>query len=521
MSTAGSTESTERPCDDVAAEEPMDDRPVPAAAADYSYNDLGVCSVDFSVQQPDRGADGTEASSEIDISHLSVGERLYYIGCGMERNRQERLREEREKAALAELSQLTAKPMITSRARQLPSRGTAFADQSMEWRRRLEHFKRQQRSLQASEEAMETCLHPSVTRRSESIIRGLGGRYHGPISGWNRHFARYQTKKNMLPEQEVFSPSINLSAVMLQRDRRPVGERLHEEAAAREERLRAQSEVSALREMVDPVTSQPLFTPNRGCSRSRTPQGRRSTTPPARGGAVRRSVSTSARRDADAVVNSLLSRGQESLKRKEQRREESQRKKHPFRPNLCSRSKDMATLCRKPLYEVPQLPDTKPTAPRRSASPARGDVRPLHGSDDFLRRNDKLLATRRERVQQLKVELADRETADCTFAPRICSRSDDILSSTPSQVARRARSAASSPAPPLPPPPPPPPYAPALSPPRPPSYEPYDRPRPPSYEAARAAPEPSRAPPEGTAQLKQFEAEMLGVLDEWRRLEEM
>eukprot|EP00756_Hemistasia_phaeocysticola_P057927 Hpha_TRINITY_DN34538_c0_g1::TRINITY_DN34538_c0_g1_i1::g.96367::m.96367 len=549
----------------------------------------GSRPVDFATQRSPAG--DTTDISDIDISRLSVGERLYYLGCGQERSKQERLRKERERQALLEMSQVTAAPVITQRAKQMPSKGVAFHEQSLEWRKRLDHNKRQQQAAQASDEVVEMCQTTLVTTRSENIISRLGSRYRGPITGWNRHFARYQTKKNTVPERELFAPNINITA-SIRRDPRPVGERLHEDANKREERLREASEVAVQQAVVDPVTMMPYFTPNRGRSssraRSRTPAGpSRSATP---GTSVvrdimRRSASASpgSRRDLDAVVNGLLAKGQEATKKKEQMVEEAQRRTHTFRPAICGRSKDMTTPSRRPLYEAPPTPPIRATSPAQTSTggikfsgsgskrsaPGRRDSRDEFRRDprtpgfrdsregppggfhrkvspnrnaprfentaerEFLLRNEKLLLNRKERVEHLKTQIAKSETANCTFTPRICSRSDEIFVAgtvylTPERSARGKSPGRSplegpslqpplsgGPAPNLPPPPPrpgqsPPPYSAAVL--SPPSDSRLSPPR------ARHS-DPSAF--NEAEHFRSFEQEMMGVLDEWQRMEDL
>eukprot|EP01062_Namystynia_karyoxenos_P019442 TRINITY_DN1732_c0_g2_i2.p1 TRINITY_DN1732_c0_g2~~TRINITY_DN1732_c0_g2_i2.p1 ORF type:complete len:665 (+),score=171.24 TRINITY_DN1732_c0_g2_i2:81-2075(+) len=576
----------------------------PRDPEEYCYDDIIAEAPGAARQQ--QGPGDPDAGSEIDLGGLSVGERLYYIGCGMERNRQERLREERDRRTLSELAQLSAKPMITARARRLPEKGQAFAEQAMQWSRRLEHHKRQQRALRASAEAQEVRCHSSVTARSQHIVSSLGPRYRGPVTGWNRHFARYQTKRNQEPEADGFSPNINLSASALQRDPRPVGDRLHEEAVAREERLRRRAEVASVRQMVDPVTSQPFFTPNRGASASRAAS--RSPGPSARSA----SPAAGARRagparDADVLVSALLSKGQQIAEKRERLAAEAQKAEHPFHPLLCARSKDMPTVARRPLYDPPRHAEAAGAggggaveqpprfvsaaaaarraaaaaartvggrerqrsavrslsgggASRRSVSASRSPAPPGNGrSAEFMQRNELLLKKRSANTERLRGELASRETADCTFAPRISARSETICSvgsigaASPASSARRhappppggaavrrSRSAdtmtSADPArsrSPLPPPPPPyrgwavsPDSGAALSPPRrfaDPASCPGEAPSapPPGIPPPQSLPAP-KAPGEAEGpQLMRFEQEMMSVLDEWRRLEEL
>ena len=132
-------------------------------------------------------------SSDMDISKLSVGERLYYIGCGMERNKQERLRREREHQVVSELSQVTAKPMITQRARELANKGLEFPEKSVLWSKRLEKERRKQSAKHCMDNIAENLQTVQMNPRSAAMLeRGrLKNSYKSPIKGWNTHFARY------------------------------------------------------------------------------------------------------------------------------------------------------------------------------------------------------------------------------------------------------------------------------------------------------------------------------------------
>eukprot|EP01059_Diplonema_ambulator_P032916 TRINITY_DN6673_c0_g3_i1.p1 TRINITY_DN6673_c0_g3~~TRINITY_DN6673_c0_g3_i1.p1 ORF type:complete len:556 (+),score=166.61 TRINITY_DN6673_c0_g3_i1:57-1724(+) len=351
-------------------------------------------------------------STDVDIRNLSVGERLYYIGCGMERNRQERLRRERENKIISELSQVTAKPMITSRARSMPSKGPDFAEQSILWSKRLEKERKKHAAKKRMDDVAETLQKVEMNPRSQAIIeRGhLKAKYKGPISGWNKHFARYQTKKNTLPEREVFSPNINMSSSNLHRDGY-VGERLFDEASRKEDRLRDMINMASMKELTDPTTGQPYFTPNRASSRS---------------------ISREPPRSIDTVVNTLLSKGQEAQKKKEKLASDARTSQFSFTPRLNSKSKEMVVAKgRKPLYSTPQTPSRFSKKGHQSV-PGQGEEEkktPTYSTctPGFMRRNERLMLHKQERVNAIKMEQERKELEQCTFTPQICRTSKDIL----------------------------------------------------------------------------------------------
>eukprot|EP01064_Diplonema_japonicum_P003222 TRINITY_DN12103_c0_g1_i1.p1 TRINITY_DN12103_c0_g1~~TRINITY_DN12103_c0_g1_i1.p1 ORF type:complete len:570 (+),score=175.98 TRINITY_DN12103_c0_g1_i1:37-1746(+) len=457
-------------------------------------------------QAPAHDTDLLTESTDVDIRNLSVGERLYYIGCGMERNRQERLRRERESKIISELSQVTSKPMITSRARQLPSKGPSFAEQSVLWSKRLDKERRKHAAKKRMDDVAETLQRVEMNPRSAAMVeRGqLKAKYKGPISGWNKHFARYQTKKNTMPEREVFSPNINISSSNLQRDG-GVGERLFDEASRKEDRLRDMVNMASMKELIDPVTGKAYFKPAMAA------------------GPVR-SSSKQPSRDMDTVVNTLLSKGQEAQKKKEKLAVEAHTSKHSFQPKLNNRSKEMiGAKGRKPLYNTPATPSR---FSKRNQSQERGKETPQYSTctPAFMRRNERLVLHRQERVNEIKREQERRELEQCTFTPQICRQSEDIL--THGQVlstgaAYRSRS-----------------HEPVVehsaigyTP-----KSPHARPHAPEGRELKtippgapwpveinpvANPAPPTVNPDADPTVSNFEREMMSVLEEWRKLEDV
>eukprot|EP01060_Flectonema_neradi_P017792 TRINITY_DN2462_c0_g1_i1.p1 TRINITY_DN2462_c0_g1~~TRINITY_DN2462_c0_g1_i1.p1 ORF type:complete len:593 (+),score=143.41 TRINITY_DN2462_c0_g1_i1:49-1827(+) len=473
------------------------------------FDESTINNIDFTTHVPiGPSEEQLTESTDIDITRLSVGERLYYIGCGMQRNRQERLRRERENQIVAELSAVTAKPMITNRARQLPAKGSEFAEHNTLWSKRLEKERRKHEAKKHMDDIAETLQKVEMNPKSAAMIeRGrLKAKYRGPISGWNKHFAKFQTKKNIIPEREVFSPNINVTSANLQRDG-GVGERLYEEASRKEERLRTMVNMASLRELVDPVTDQPYFKPH-------TPHAGAATS------CQRRSRS----RDVDSVVHSLLSRGQETQKKKERAASQDHSQKYSFKPRLNARSREMVTAKgKKPLYDREKFSrKSKRQAANILSQPVSpGDkvedkgIRvdssgvPTYCTQAFIRRNERLVLHRQERVNAIKREMEEKELQHCTFTPRICRQSTDILTNGQAISTGAAYSTKS-----------------------------MERRRP-HNPSGIASPQPVSAlhsqqhmahepgSPEavdadvGTVVVSSFEKEMMNVLEEWRKLEDV
>eukprot|EP00754_Rhynchopus_humris_P014316 Rhum_TRINITY_DN14382_c18_g1::Rhum_TRINITY_DN14382_c18_g1_i1::g.85377::m.85377 len=399
-----------------------------------SYADIleGIDDLNFASQAPPGAEDylPTE-SSDIDMGRMTVGERLYYIGCGMERNKQERLRKEREHRVVSELSQVTAKPMITQRARELPSKGVAFPEQSLAWQKRLDKERRKQSARQCMDEVAETLQTVQMSARSQALLeRGrLKATYRGPIAGWNKHFARYQTKKNVVPDREIFAPNINASSATLERDG-TVGDRLHEEAYRKVERLRTMMHHQSQEELVDPETRLPYFQPRVVRSRSR---------------------------DVDAVVSTLLSKGQEAQKKREKQASDDAR--HSFTPVINQRSSEIVGVKgRRPLYDPAKFKKNSKRdrscdkdaggagaeeggAGGGGAGGSRREAASPHFStctQSFVRRNERLLLNRQERAKAIRRQQDAKELEQCTFTPRICKQSEDILQGGTAYVERGA-----------------------------------------------------------------------------------
>ena len=81
---------------------------------------------------PDKEEEAANDAPEI----RNVCHRLYYVGCGKEKEKQEKLKQERDKILVQEMAQLTQRPNITGRAREKQSKGAYFAEHALLWDRK-------------------------------------------------------------------------------------------------------------------------------------------------------------------------------------------------------------------------------------------------------------------------------------------------------------------------------------------------------------------------------------------------
>eukprot|EP01063_Lacrimia_lanifica_P011869 TRINITY_DN18547_c0_g1_i1.p1 TRINITY_DN18547_c0_g1~~TRINITY_DN18547_c0_g1_i1.p1 ORF type:complete len:655 (+),score=222.67 TRINITY_DN18547_c0_g1_i1:58-2022(+) len=505
--------------DDDLAQEALD-----VNAPAYDYDDLveGVSEVHFGVRGEVDNEDYLTESTDIDVSKLSVGERLYYIGCGMERMKQERLRQERENKIVSELSAMTAKPMITPFARKISTgHESDFAEKTMRWRNGLERKRKAAAAQQTMMDQAENLQRVEVSKRSRAILEKRekhAAKYKGPVSGWNKHFARYQTKKNIMPDREVFTPNINKYSSKLERDG-GIGDRLFEEAKKKEGRLRHMMERAAMQEIVDPVTGCAYFTPS-----GNVDMHDEASFGPRPGAHV--SAERTERRDIDTVVTTLLAKGQESQNRLKQSNSEAA---FSFKPQMNKKSQELVNASkRRPLYDSEKFsnrqrhgnePVTKfsgrqstPAGTPAAATPSKSPNNQRYSvcTPAFIRRNEKLLARKQERVRDIKQQQQQREMEECTFTPSICRQSEDILTGGSIQgagsaaAARRSRSAE-------------PVYTTVTA---------SAHKAPPAYgHTPPASQQPqqqvTKAVPQDDPYVSTFEKEMMSILDEWQKLEDV
>eukprot|EP01065_Artemidia_motanka_P012807 TRINITY_DN1706_c1_g1_i1.p1 TRINITY_DN1706_c1_g1~~TRINITY_DN1706_c1_g1_i1.p1 ORF type:complete len:602 (+),score=235.24 TRINITY_DN1706_c1_g1_i1:46-1806(+) len=441
---------------DLAALEAMGHRSI--VGDDYTYAELLADHADARPRHRVTADDiHTESSSDIDVARLNIGQRLYYIGCGMERNRQERLRRERETAEMAELSQLTAKPMITPRARRLPEKGDSFAHFSELWAKRNERQKRQQAARQAQEEAAEVLKQVEMNPYSKKLVEREGTNYQGPISGWNKHFARHQTKKNATPAAQLFTPCINppLPDATGREGDKDIGTRLFEESAKREKRMRDRVHAMQRDLEVDPVTKQRLFVPQTG----RTSAGSVHGSSPRSDATRSRDPSPTTR--AKAALRERPGRAVKAeLERVEERRRQLREKRDTTFDRLrCDREKrevarrraksEQRVSGRSQVWFQPEINEWKDIVNRKPLfhDPRKARSVPLQAVTSpnvqrrkgnfkaFVDRNQKMLQSRWDRVRTLEAMRDLEEQEHCTFTPNINRHSDSIFNGAPVRAA--------------------------------------------------------------------------------------
>eukprot|EP01065_Artemidia_motanka_P015235 TRINITY_DN19105_c0_g1_i2.p1 TRINITY_DN19105_c0_g1~~TRINITY_DN19105_c0_g1_i2.p1 ORF type:complete len:588 (+),score=161.16 TRINITY_DN19105_c0_g1_i2:61-1824(+) len=467
---------------------------------------LPLPTVEFGPAEPERQPECSEpeVGPEIDITSLSVGERLYYVGCGIERSRQQRLRTERQLGVLKEVSLLSS-PQITAMGRRAYTgaggKAPPVEERIFHWQSK---YKRNaERRLADSQQQADDELSPKrhVNAISDKMV---GPKYSGPVRGWAKHAAKHQARKSCQRPPERCNPTINASADWARRGAAPVDERLFADAAERADRRQLQRQQAELQSHVDPLTQLPRFTPNvvrtrsvsveRGAGRSPAranvspprrshsadrPQWRAWASPPQVPGAsagwdapvsplgprgaspAPRPRSPGTARSTDAAVHSLLSRGQQAQHKREQRKLELDTKRYSFTPRLNPDSLAAAKhIHRTPLHcprrEVPAAPPKPRFSGRRrpeefeeAASRSRSaECPPDDWALAFLQRNAMLAVRRRERVDELKQQIAQQELRGCTFTPQLCRASDGIRAGKGKGPAAATRSRTRSPSPP-------------------------------------------------------------------------
>jgi len=417
--------------------------------------------------------DPPDPQPEIDIASLSVGERLYYVGCGLERNRQMRLRTERQMCILREVSKL-CDPQITAKGRQAHSHGDGEPRMKVHERLRLWHERRERLRKRAEAERPEAEGPPPtarfVNKHSEELV---GDMHRGPVQEWRAHAAKHYASKNREPPPGRFVPAINPSSVWARRGAGPVEDRLFHDAAEREDKRARLREEAARKANIDPSTDLPLFKPNaaryadpgsrranssRQRSQSADPPWRptRSSPSPSRGKPAWKawanppnvpgvragwdspppvpphfddgeSPPPASRPGHEATVNSLLSKGQELKEKKKKRRVEHGNGPYPFSPRLNPDSLAAADrLPRRPLHEpVARFAKKGPSRERAPPQSARIISSP-DWQDDFIRRNKLLAVKRAESVKRIEKAIVEQDLAGCTFAPKLCRASDAI-----------------------------------------------------------------------------------------------
>jgi hypothetical protein len=345
----------------------------------------------------------------------SVGHRLYHTGCGREKVKQDRLREERERLLMSEMAQMTQRPNITARARSKMSKGQHFADHAAMWSAQRDHHLRIAAQKVANERFAEVQVKPTLNARSEAIIRSSGD-YKGPVRHWREHFEKFSARRvrddAATHHEASFTPNINANAVRVDVER-DITDRLYQESAARRERLQQRAYEQQAREMLDAATGRPLFAPH-----------------------ALRSVDVGPPRKAEELSAQLHEDSYEMARKREQAIVQHADPECTFKPTLNESSHILAGKARKPLYvpRAQRVEDERAKRERvqvqraRSAEPTPRQPSATRVSvDDFLRRTQRNETTRAQKLDHIRQEQEGRETRECTFHPAISRRSEEIF----------------------------------------------------------------------------------------------
>eukprot|EP00756_Hemistasia_phaeocysticola_P022062 Hpha_TRINITY_DN15810_c2_g1::TRINITY_DN15810_c2_g1_i1::g.191339::m.191339 len=356
-------------------------------------------------------------STELDLAGLSVAERLYYVGCGMLRSREERIHAAREHRALREMSELTFSPQITAKAKRQQA---SFSERAKQWdeQRAARERERQAKAEVELEGVEQQAGQARICQKSRAITNAS---YSGPVAGWDRRCQHWVATRRPIPERAERTPRIT-AAASSRREALPVGDRLYAEAGRQWERLRERREIAELRELVDPETAQPYFAPN----------ARPADTRPRHADAAVRVADQWAvgdpvprRRQPDELVNSLLSKGQAAMIKREKLAVQLHTAAHTFAPRLTKKSAQLVAQRqspRRPLHERP--PAKKPVSPPSPPSPSAAQRHPRRrgsgvGDEDVFSRMRRLDKRRDLRLAELRQKEAEREQKNCTFSPSI------------------------------------------------------------------------------------------------------
>jgi hypothetical protein len=440
------------------------------------------------------GTDTATEATQRDLARMGVCERLYYIGCSKEKVKQDKLRHDRESKVMEELAQVTARPAITRRATKLPAKGNTFADQASMWQDRMESKRLQMMAETVEQERVEATFSPQLNKRSQELKKN----YHGPVSAWEKHFAKFCAKKNVESPPQEFRPNINESSrsrTVNSEGGETIGDRLYSGALKKQEKMTELAKLEMERSLYDPATGQKLFQPTTLNHSSRNPS---------------------------EVSEELYNQHSLNQKKKEQLvRKFSHDSNLTFSPAIDAHSATMMeNTTRKPLYS-PQR-NRSPNPPASEVSQTSSKIIKKADVEKFLLRNEKSKLQHQSRMTLLKEQLAEKEKRECTFSPRVSAASEKIFDAS-SYSGKSPQRSQRSPA--FPPPPPPQDHLP-------PSY--YSREQFPTTPVQKTPPT-SRvieaAPPSGPTSrsastnveqyISNFEKEMFAVLDQWKKLEEV
>ena len=346
--------------------------------------------------------DGDQREESQGQTIQNVGHRLFKHGCDRTRAREEALRSEREKILMKEMTQLTQRPAITSRAREKPSKGHQFSDLAAIWQHerdlKVQSIARESRARSEAE----VTATPQLNNHSLAIVES-SGQYEDPVHGWEKHYAKYCAKRTAPLPKTLFSPNINPNAVRADPDQ-PIHERLYDDSRVRYDKLYESAKRAREAELHDPATGRPYFSPQA----LRTPEAQQRATPE-RNKSVYEALHESSKKKADAAKS------------------DAGDPEATFTPKINPKSVELAEKVRKPLYtpvKIEKSPSKDDAAKEdESKSPNRQKV----NLEEFFRRTTRCDHVRQARMEALRNEKQEREEGDLTFQPRINKRSVELF----------------------------------------------------------------------------------------------
>jgi hypothetical protein len=382
-----------------------------SAAVDVASDTSSVRERKFAVLLGE--AEDSEAG-EMQPPARNVGHRLYYKGTGRDKQKQEFLRDERDRQLMTEMTSMSQRPSITGRARQKPSKGAHFADHADMWQRQRDHNVREMTRVVSVVRDRDNTGSPAINKHSQDLIAASPG-YKGPVRNWDTHFAKFCAKRSKEFDPNLtFSPNINANAVRVDLEQ-SIGERLYAESEVRRERTQQVAQENRRKSLIDAATGRPYFTPQSL-------------------GSVSGPISS---RDVEELSQKLYEDHADNLRRRDDIQASSPEHCYNFTPKLNVNTEMLAGRARKPLYQSPAQREEDKEQQRlqrvaRGKESERSQSGPImHATpvnvDDFLRRAQRNEMSRANKMQHIRDEQEERSTRECTFQPSILAQSEAIF----------------------------------------------------------------------------------------------
>ena len=296
---------------------------------------------------------------------------------------------------MKEMAEMTQKPNITQKARARGAKGVLFAEHARAWQLQREERVTEKANELLTDELKTVQASPSIDSRSARMVEQL--EYHGPISGWETHFAKFCARKASAMKQDVFQPNINANA--LRKDVSvDISTRLFNEAEERKVRLNRLALDVREKEMLDPCTGLPLFQPQALPIPQELP-----------------------RPTKEYLAEYLFEKGAELEAKKLRLAQQVIAEQTPtFKPQINAASAALAKgLERQPLH-LPrrQSPARTHNHQPPAVSPQQSGSSPP-SADEVVRRIQQAAMARELRLQEVRRTVESEQSKQCTFKPRI------------------------------------------------------------------------------------------------------